>query len=178
MAHGDPKHPKKNPHPVQRYEVIATADAPGPWDSVHGYISYEVVNPDCTPKDKFLGVNELPQDVGVDIEMTRVDSKTWKGYFFRDAILDEDYYGLGICHWEATNVSANFTAHKAVFGAGDILNVLLQKGPQTEYFKKNDYGNPAIAVYGAQAYSSADPNVTKHLDAFFSVTVAIKEDKP
>jgi hypothetical protein len=30
MAHGDPKPPKKNPHSVQRYEVIATPDAPGP----------------------------------------------------------------------------------------------------------------------------------------------------
>src|SRR5690348_17229322 len=72
MAHGDPNHPRKNPHPAQRYEVIATAKAPGPWDKVKGYISYEVVSPKCTPEDKFLGVHAMPTDVGLEIEMTRV----------------------------------------------------------------------------------------------------------
>jgi hypothetical protein len=36
MTHGDPKNPKKNPHPIKRYEVTATTDAPGPWDAVKG----------------------------------------------------------------------------------------------------------------------------------------------
>lgn len=177
MAHGDPKHPKKNPHPVQRYEVIATADAPGPWDSVHGYISYEVVNPDCTPKDKFLGVHELPQDVGVDIEMTRVDSKTWKGYFFRDAMLDEDYYGLGACHWDATSVGGVFTVRGGTFGASDTLRVLLKNGSETEYFKKSEFENRGNTD-GGYGTPLADPEVANNPGAYFPISVAVKEVKP
>ncbi|MEO8809334.1 MAG: hypothetical protein ABI386_03710 [Rhodanobacter sp.] len=94
MTHGDPKNPKKNPHPVKRYEVIATAHAPGPWDAVSGTVFFDVVNLACTPEDKFLGVHAKPRDVAMDFEMARVDEKTWKGHFYRDAMLDEDYYGL------------------------------------------------------------------------------------
>ncbi|WP_225563045.1 hypothetical protein [Rhodanobacter sp. DHG33] len=49
MTHGDPTNPKKNSHPIKRYEITATTDAPGPWDSVKGYIAYEVTNPECVP---------------------------------------------------------------------------------------------------------------------------------
>lgn len=177
MAHGDPKHPKKNPHPVQRYEVIATANAPGPWDSVHGYIGYEVSNPDCTPKDKFLGVHAMPPVVGTEIEMTRVGEKTWKGYFYRDAMQDEDYFGLGMCHWDVASVSANFTLDSLTFGSGDVFDVLLKNGSQTEYFKKSAFLARSFK-HGGDGTTPNDPEVIQHPDAFFPITVAIKEVKP
>ena len=121
MSHGDPKNPQKNPHPIRRYEVIATADAPGTWDSVKGYLTYEVANPECTPEDKFLGVHQLPREVGNDIAMTRVDEKTWKGYFYRDFVQDEDYYGLGRCHWDATSLVGVFVVHGETFSSGSVF---------------------------------------------------------
>ncbi len=177
MTHGDPKTPKKNPHPVKRYEVIATADAPGPWDAVSSYLNYEVVNPACTPEDKFLGVHEMPRIVGQDIEMTKVDDKTWKGYFYRDLIQDEDYYGLGICHWDTTSVSADFVVHGETFGSGDVLEVLLQKGPQTMYFKKSDFTDRSLKD-GGDGFSSVYPQYVKQPDAFFPITVTVKEATP
>ncbi len=62
MAHGDPKNPRKNPHPAQRYEVIATADAPGPWDSVQGAAFFDVTNVACVPKGAFTGGRNVPTD--------------------------------------------------------------------------------------------------------------------
>lgn len=178
MAHGDPEHPKKNPHPVQRYEVIATAKAPGPWDKVKGYISYEVVSPKCTPEDKFLGVHAMPTDVGLEIEMTRVGEDTWKGYFYRDYLQDEDYYGLGACHWDATSVGTGFAVHGETFGAGDTLNILLSKGPQTEYFKISEYMNRASVNTRALESTAATPEEVRDPGAFFPITVAVKEVKP
>jgi hypothetical protein len=178
MTHGDPKNPKKNPHPVKRYEVTATADAPGPWDSVKGYIGYDVINPECTPEDKFLGVHAMPQDVGQDIEMTKVDDKTWKGYFYRDLIQDEDYYGLGVCHWDATSVGGTFVAHGETFGSGDTLEVLLKKGSQTEYFKKSEYLDHSLTGDQALVSTAATPEVVQHPDAFFPITVSVKEVVP
>lgn len=173
MTHGDPKNPKQNPHPVKRYEVTATADAPGPWDSVKSYIGYDVINPECTPEDKFMGVHAMPQDVGHDIEMTKVDEKTWKGYFYRDMIQDEDYYGLGLCHWDATSVTANFVAHEIRFNSGSMLEEFLRKGPQTEYFKRSSYGDRAFVRYGAQDYAAADNDVIQHPHTFFQITVTV-----
>lgn len=174
MSHGDPKNPKKNPHPVQRYEVTATAKAPGPWDRVKGYISYEVVNPKCTPENKFLGVHIMPTDVGVDIEMTREGENTWKGYFYRDYVQDEDYYGLGVCHWDTVSVGGVFIVHGGTFGAGDILDVLLSKGPQTAYFNKRDFSK----TDGGYGTTPNDPDVKQHPNAFFPITVTVEKVTP
>ena len=176
--HADPKNPKKNPHPVKRYELTATAEAPGPWDKVDGLISYEVVNPGCTPEDKFLGVHAMPQSVDVNIEMTRTGNNIWKGYFYRDYLQDEDYYGLGVCHWDASSVGAGFIVHGGIFGVGDILKMLLSRGPQMEYFKKSEYFDHSLKGGDVWLTSADDPEVAKHPDQFFPITIAIKEVSP
>ena len=178
MAHGDPNNPKKNPHPAKRYEVTATADAPGPWDSVKGYLEYQVINSECTPEDKFLGVHAMPRLVGHDFEMTRVDDKTWKGYFYQDFILDEDYYGLGVCHWNVASVSANFTVHGRAFGSGDIFQALLNNASQVSYFKKSDFLDRSPNPYGALDFSASNPDYVKNPGAFFPITVSVKEVTP
>jgi hypothetical protein len=174
MSHGDPEHPKKNPHPVQRYEVIATAKAPGPWDKVQGYISYEVVNPKCTPEDKFLGVHAMPKDVGLEVEMKRVSPDTWRGYFYRDYLQDDDYYQLGVCHWDVTSVGSSFVVNGGTFGAGDLFHVLLDKGPQTMFFKKTSFGE-SDGDYGT---TPTDPAVLRDPDAYFPIMVAVKKATP
>lgn len=183
MTHGDPKNPKQNPHPMQRYEVIAAAEAPGPWDAVSGYIGYDVVNPGCTPENKFLGVHILPKGVGLDIEMTRVDDKTWKGYFYRDYLLDEDYHGLGTCHWDATSVTADFSLRGVRFNSGSILDKFLRKGPQSTYFRQSDFkksedANPSLVRYGAPNFSAVRPEYTKNPSDFFPITVMVKKTTP
>jgi hypothetical protein len=177
MSHGDPDHPDRNPHPVQRYEIIATAEAPGPWDSVKGYISYDVVNQECTRENKFLGVHILPRDVGLDIEMTRVDEKTWKGYFYRDYLQDDNYYGLGICRWDPVSVAGVFAVHGKFFGPGSVLQDFLQNGPQTEYFRKSEYVDRSLA---GRAFLTTpdDPEVIQHPEAYFPITVAVKAVSP
>lgn len=178
MTHGDPKKPQKNSHPVKRYEVIVTAEAPGPWDAVSGRAFFDVANVECTPENKFLGVHKIPKDVVINIEMTRVDEKTWNGYFYRDSIQDEDYYGLGVCHWDASAVAADFVVHGETFTSSDTLEDLLQKGHQTEYFKKSEYLNQALTGDQAWVTTETDPEVAQHPDAFFPIAVAIKEATP
>ena len=176
--HGDPDSPKKNPHPTKRYELTAMAEAPGPWDSVIGSVSFEVANPGCTPENEFLGVHLLPRAFAIDFEMTRVGGNSWKGYFFRDALIDENYYGLGICRWDITNVSAEFITQGVDFPKSAFLKALLNEGPQSTYFKKTAYGDSTLVRYGPRDYSPTSLDVTQHPDGFFSVTVAVKELTP
>lgn len=176
--HADPKNPKKNPHPVKRYEVTATAEAPGPWDKVDGYIIYEVVNIQCTPENKFLGVHIKPTEVGVNIEMIRVGENTWRGHFYRDYMQDEDYYGMGVCHWDTTSVTSGFTVHNEVFGSGSVFDDFLRHGSNTDYFKKSEYLDRSLAGDGALSFSSKYPGYIKSPNEFFPITVSVKEVTP
>jgi len=166
-----------NPHPVKRYEVIATSHAPGPWDSIKAYISYEVVNKECVPMIRLLGTQHLP-NAGLDVSMARVDEHTWKGYFYRDALQDEDYFKLGVCHWDVTSVGVAAVAKGVRFNWGDMLDSLLRDGDTTRYFKKSAYGDQSLVQYGTLDLDPADPEVLQHQDAYFSATIAVKEVKP
>ncbi|WP_230598664.1 hypothetical protein [Xanthomonas albilineans] len=165
-----------NPHPVKRYEVIATSHAPGPWDTIKAYIGYDVINAKCVPLIPFIGQRHMP-NTGLDVPMTQVDDHTWKGYFYRDALQDEDYFKLGVCHWDVTSVGVSARGKGVTFGWGGMLVELLHDSPETSYFKKISYGDNALVPYGAQVYPFNYIDVNKNKDAYFSVTIAVKEAK-
>ncbi|QSQ31523.1 hypothetical protein [Xanthomonas translucens] len=167
-----------NPHPVKRYEVIATSHAPGPWDSIKAYIGYDVINAKCVPMIPFIGEQHMP-NTGLDVPMARVDDHTWKGYFYRDALQDEDYFKLGVCHWDVTSVGIAAIAKGVRFNWGDMLDSLLHDGQKTIYFfKKNAYGDLSLVPYGAATLVAEDPEVRQQPDAYFTATIAVKEVKP
>ncbi|HEX7816457.1 hypothetical protein [Dyella sp.] len=178
MSHGDPQNPQRNPQPSKRYEVTATVDASGAWDSVNGRVFFDVTNVECTPKDEFLGIHKKPKDVVIDFTMTRVDDKTWKGYFYRDAVRDEDYYGLGVCHWDASNVGAVFVARKVTFASTETFDDLLHKGSQTNYFNRHFRDDPSPTLDNVPGLSAVNPQVMQQPDAFFPITVSVKEATP
>jgi|GEM_PF-334800 hypothetical protein len=166
-----------NPHPVKRYEVIATSHAPGPWDSFKGaYIGYEVINTKCVPMIPFIGEQHVP-NTGLDVPMVQVDDHTWKGYFYRDALLDEDYFKLGVCHWDVTSVGVSAIGKGVKFGWGGLLEEILRDGGGKSYFKKSSYGDPSLVPYGALELEPKDPEVIQSPDAYFPVTITVKEAK-
>jgi len=174
----DPWNPKKSPNPVKRYEVTAeVSDAPGPWDAVTARAFFDIVNRDSVPRSSFTGAQNGPNR-GYPIEMKQVGEKIWRGYFYRDFLQDEDYFKLGVCHWDVTGVGAGFIAQRIHFSASRMLDGLLKNGPQTTYFKKKAYGEAKFEEGMAPDYSADDPEVTQHLDEFFSITVTVKEAVP
>lgn len=175
MTHGTSSNPAKNPHPVARYEVTATVtDAPGPWDSIEGYIGYDIVNTKCMPLAPFLGERGLTS-IGVFIKMTRLEDNTWRGYFYRDALQDEDYADLGVCHWDVTSVSVSTTAQEVRFAWSAPFDELLRNGPSTSYFKSSVYGDRSFAPDGAPNYSPLRAEYKQNPSEFFPVTIAVKE---
>ncbi|WP_254459000.1 hypothetical protein [Xanthomonas sacchari] len=166
-----------NPHPVKRYEIIATSHAPGLWDSFKGaYIGYDVINKKCVPMIPVIGEQHVP-NTGLDIPMVQVDDHTWKGYFYRDALLDEDYFNLGVCHWDVTSVGVSAIGKGVKFGWGGLLEKILREGGGKSYFKKSSYGDPALVPYGALEFHADDPEVLQDPDAYFPVTITVKEVK-
>lgn len=163
---------KLNPHPTQRYELIATVDAPGAFDSVEGFLSYDVTNVECVPKNPVEGARNVPT-TSRSFVLTRVDERTWKGSFYRDLLQDEDYFGLGVCHWELANASPVFRVHATSFSPAFVLGDSIE-GTLTRYFKRSDYSNQALQDVAALGFSADDAEVNKSTHSFFPITVTIK----
>ncbi|WP_235430410.1 hypothetical protein [Xanthomonas sp. MUS 060] len=157
--------------------MIATSHAPGPWDSIEAYIGYDVINEKCVPMLPFVGVRQKP-NTQLDVPMTQVDDHTWKGYFYRDALQDEDYFKLGVCHWDATGAGISAIGKGVRFNWVGMLKELLHDSPETSYFKKSAYGDQHLVEYGAQTLAGDDDEALQHPDAHFQVTIAVKEAKP
>lgn len=167
---------KLNPHPVQRYELIATVDAPGEFDSVEGYLSYDVTNVECVPKNPFEGARNVP-NTSRSFAMTRVDAHTWKGSFYRDLLQDEDYFGLGVCHWDVTNALPLFVVHDEKFNPAFMFTELLA-GEQIRHFAKADFYNQSLRGGGAMGLRSTDENVKTRPDRYFPISVKVKRAGP
>jgi hypothetical protein len=174
--HGDPKNPEKNPHPVKRYEVTATVDSPGPWDSVKGVVFFDVVNAECVPQDTFTGGRNVP-NTSYDFEMVPIGRNTWRGYFYRDALRDDDYFGKGVCHWDATQVAPDFKVDGVGFGSSQLVDEALGS-TQTDYFRKSDLSGHLKGLGSAPAFSATRPEYKKNPNGFFPITLTIKEANP
>ena len=64
-----------------------------------------------------------------------------------------------------------------VFGSADTIEVLLKKGSQTELFKKSDFLDHSLTDVG-YGTTVTDPEIAKNPDAFFRITVTVKEETP
>jgi hypothetical protein len=98
-----------NPSPKRRYDITMTIEnAPGPFGYVKGYAQYKA--PDCVyVLDKVAGVNARPEHT-LDIDFRQTDQNTYVGSVYLDAILDQDYFGKGLCRWGFTFARAELKA--------------------------------------------------------------------
>lgn len=92
---------KLNPQPKRAYTITMTlADAPGPFASIEGTAQYTVANSaECGRKIPIAGV--FPRITSNEpFTLTRISDTEYVGTVYADLILDEDYFGRGVCRWE------------------------------------------------------------------------------
>ena len=179
---------KLNPHPKQRYNITMTiANAPGSFASVDSTMLYDVVNTECLPPP-----DSNPQGSGnhmtrpVPFEMNRVTDTEYTGSVYTDFLLDEDYYGRGLCRWKLFNVGMKLRATGAdgetVFIPGLPDEDLLAGKAVTTYFWKGDYprdteiGIDNFASFGQTDRSKMASDLTEN--ELFSITLTPKEVQP
>ena len=119
---------KLNPAPKQRYEVTLTVpNPPRRISTVFGTIQFDIqgLKDDCMPySDKIAGSkpkSSFPRHVAFE----RKDNVSFVGYFYSDQLIDEDYYGLGVCRWELTGIKVLFhagTLERAAYLDGDEIS--------------------------------------------------------
>ena len=167
---------KQNPSPRQRYELIATVNAPEAFESAHGHSHYQVSNASCVPKAPLTGGRNMP-NISHDFELTRANDGTYRGYFYLDQFQNDDYFGLGLCHMDLMSAGPNFSIHGLSFNTALMLDDILQQKSRMRFFSKNEFFNKTLG--GAALERAAnDQDVMEHPDAYFSITVIAHEVTP
>lgn len=94
---------KLNPGPKRAYSITMTIEnAPGPFAVVRGSAQYDVENHvECGRYVEFPGVY-LSMTSLEDFPLTKVSDAEYRGTVYSDLILDEDYFGRGVCRWKLT----------------------------------------------------------------------------
>lgn len=107
---------KINPSPKDRYEITLTIeDPPGVVQRIDGQVQFDIegVYHDCMPyADRIAGIKPKSSFTRP-VDFERKSNNTYIGYIFADWLVDEDYYGLGICKWLLTGVAASIHIGKA-----------------------------------------------------------------
>lgn len=111
-----PPQTRLNPHPVRAYRVTLTLqEAPGPFRLVEGIVDYTARyrdNPARTCGYMAGGVGAfIPLSSSESFELKKVAEDTYEGIVHADGMLDEDYDGEGVCHWEMIEVRARLKAN-------------------------------------------------------------------
>lgn len=138
-----PPVPRRNPHAVAYDLTLTIHDAPGPFAVVKAGVDYDVTNPLCLPRLGGMSGTRVQATQDVAIELTQIAPNVYRGRFYDDLFVDEDYYGLGVCHWRMTGVGLGLRATGAPgetrFGDGITRDDLLSGKVRRMYLEKRFY---------------------------------------
>ncbi|MGZ0024492.1 hypothetical protein [Stenotrophomonas sp. S4] len=175
---------KLNPAPKQAYELVLTLkDAPGPFAIVEGVAQYDASNyADC---GRILPATGTAGRITSQESFTlrKIGENEYRGTFYLDRMLDEDYYGRGACHWTLTGVGAML---RATTGEADtrfltfVDKKRMDTGSQlTRYYPRADYPRiEEITGYGASGKEDPSSYRADLRDALFSTTTTVQKLMP
>ncbi|QCB47453.1 hypothetical protein [Hydrogenophaga sp. PAMC20947] len=135
-----------NPKPQQAYEVVLTIEgAPGPFKIANWSAGYQAKG--CTYiVNDWAGVRGVPE-YRVELPFTHQPDGSYVATVYLDAMLDEDYYGNGLCEWTLTGVGAGGSPtgapDEATFGGHIDLKGLESEAPHATFYPRAWYGKPA-----------------------------------
>ena len=178
---------KQNPYPKMRYEITLTVqDAPGRFDSADISVRYRVRNDSCVPLQPISGARLSPEKE-ISVPLEHVDRNTYRGLFYTDALQEEDYFGLGVCHWEVNIIGFRLNNGKTRFRsfapAADIAN----QGTSIRHFSKSPYLDTNQRTDSPEKSNDHDPSRVRYIDpasadearqhpqGYFTTSLSIKE---
>ena len=177
-----------NPQPKQAYRLmIKINDAPGPLQLMGKMgVGYKAEN--CTYIiNKFEGAPAHPEK-NVQFDIHQINEFEYESIVYADAVLNEDYFGNGVCHWNPEgfgfSLSATGKPEETRFNFSDILEKLLSKKTLTQYYWKWTYPfskkEDGTLYTDSVHYGIVSPELydaEKHKE-MFSITVSLEEIQP
>lgn len=143
---------KINPNAKERYEIVVTVeDAPETLKRFAGKVQYTIQNRrECLPVDytRSLGGSRHNYDKSIEVMFEATEAGVYKSFFFMDAVLDENYYGLDVCHWSATVIAGKLDiADSKLSRLGVGINELLsQPFPVERYCLRSEHIEDYVEV--------------------------------
>ena len=180
---------KRNPNPQQGYEITARINnPPGPLNKVDAGVRYQTKG--CFyVLNSLEGVNASPAQ-NIKLPVTKISDNEYSIKVYLDEMIDEDYYGNGVCGWWMTAVGFDFMATGAKdetsFNADLWADQVPATQPITYYFWKGYYpavqNNSGDKEYGttsflAPAHKALNVSMEQQ-NEFFSVTLTVKPIHP
>jgi hypothetical protein len=169
---------KLNPQRIP-YEITITIDgAPGPFDAVDGFMQYEVTNKDCVPETGGpMNPLRLPPQADPRITFKKVADNVYKGLVYLNYFQDEDYFGLGVCHWSFIAAISELRINKLTLSPDlPYENFVSQKTVST-FFVKGNYEDNSMqrSTFGNTNRLYYKPELQSQL---FSITLSAREIRP
>jgi len=175
-----------NPHPVRAYRVVLTLDdAPGPFRKVEGIADYTAKyrdEPSRTCGYMAGGVGAfIPLSWSEPFELKKTSEDTYEGVIHADGMLDEDYDGEGVCHWEMIEVRARLRANDnqtdTRFAPFIRTTPDMIETSSTRYFWKGVYANPEFSQH--TSFGQSDPaRINRKREDLFVIQMVIREVRP
>ena len=170
-----------NPSPKQVFEVeFEIHDAPGPLKAVRGSVGYDATQaPHCTfVTNAWAGTWGTPFK-GLSLPVTPVGSHRFVMTVALDGMVDEDYYGKGLCRWAMVGAGAGFAASEAkedtVYGVSLDAKEFVDGATYRQYFWKGDYPRlPGAADTSSAGDRSPEGFGPTHRNNLFSITAKVK----
>lgn len=167
---------KLNPQPRQGYGLVFEIEnTPGPFAMVEAGAQYDVVNSDeCGYLNDAAGViPRISRNEG--IPLVRDASGAYRGTVYVDRMMDEEYFGRGVCHWEPVIV---YLVMRATGKDGETrfqpvmeASKVIKGGVVEKYFLKQKYPRSEMdnfADYGTSSPRRMQPEIRGRL---FKVTI-------
>lgn len=177
---------KQNPNPKQVYQLTLTiANAPGPFALVEGFMQFDVSTRECLPPSSENDGHLWPVPTEtIPFVWTRVSDTEYTGLVYIDGMVDEDYFGRGVCRWKFMQARA---ALKATGEKGEtrfVPNIYQEKleaqQAETTYLLKQFYPRDAdienYAEYGQTDRSKMAATLKD--DELFTITLTPKAVTP
>ena len=143
----------ENPQKHQKYEVTVTfKDAPGGFEIAKLVENYSASN--CTyTTNRIAGATSLAH-YQPEFALQKISDTVYRGEFYTDRPLNEDYYGQGVCLWNTFGIRLSFRANgeqKSTYFSEsidvEILQKLSEKGARTKLVYHHQKRNYPIATW-------------------------------
>ncbi|WP_416191421.1 hypothetical protein [Neisseria sp. CCUG12390] len=179
---------RQNPNPKEAYRIrIKINDAPGPLKLMSDMdVGYLADNCEYLITSEIIGAKAHPEK-SLRFPIHKISESEYETVVYRDAMLDEDYFGDGVCRWRIAGFGTGFKAtgkpEETRFSFGDMVDELIERKTMTSYYWKRDY--PYTKKDDGSIYEDSvhfairspellNPEEFKNL---FSITATIEEVK-
>jgi hypothetical protein len=180
---------KLNPTPTQAYEVRVTlanaadlssaADGKSPFTLVDGVAQFDASNAARCGKSNALSGSVPTMSSHEPFRLSRVSATEYVGTVHADMLLDEDYYGRGVCHWTLTEARVVVRAQTDIadtrFVAALPAEKLLAADSRTRYFWKGYYPRFEQGQFADYGRLQLDAVPANRRSEFFSITLTARK---